>query len=139
MRTLLLLFLALCASAWASQAEELLIIASPTVPISSLTHEQISEIYLLKSSSWSDGGRIIPVNRETASETRSRFNSTVLKQDNAELAAYWNQMHFKGKMPPVIQESDQAMVAFVQKVPGAIGYVAASTPVGNAKVIGRVP
>jgi len=124
---------------WPSFADEILIIASPSVPVSTLTHEQITEIYLLKNLSWADGGRIIPVNRETSSETRARFNSTVLKQDNAELSAYWNQMHFKGRMPPVIQESDQAMVAFVQKVPGAIGYVAASTPVGTAKIIGRVP
>ena len=119
-------------------AEEMLI-ANSNISVSTLSSEQISEIYLLKILSWPDGQRIIPVNRESSSDVRSHFNSTVLKQDNAELSTYWNQMHFKGRIPPVTQESDQAVAAFVQKVPGAIGYVSATTAIGTAKVIGRVP
>lgn len=48
-------------------------------------------------------------------------------------------MHFKGKLPPVVQESDQAVLAFVQKVPGAVGYVNAGVAPKNVKVLARVP
>lgn len=122
-----------------AQAGEIVIIANPSIPVSSLTLDQISNIYLLKTGTWADGMRIVPVNREFSSETRNHFNSVVLKADSSELSAYWNQMHFKGKTPPVVQESDQAMVAFVQNVPGAIGYVSAAASTGTVKVLGRVP
>jgi ABC-type phosphate transport system substrate-binding protein len=48
-------------------------------------------------------------------------------------------MHIKGKVPPLIQESDQSVLAFVQKVPGAIGYISAGMAPQNVKVLARVP
>jgi ABC-type phosphate transport system substrate-binding protein len=123
-----------------AEAEELLIIANPSVDAPApLTMSQIAAIYLLRTTAWPDGSRIIPVNREAASETRSKFTWSVLRQDNAALATYWNEMHFMGKLPPVVQESDQAMLAFVRKVPGSIGYISASTPAIGVKVLAHVP
>ena len=118
-------------------ADEILIVANPSIPVSALTSEQVSDIYLLKTLSWPDGQRVIPVNRESSSEIRTHFNNSILKQENSELSTYWNQMHFKGRTPPLIQESDQAVALFIQKVPGAIGYISASTSLGNLKVLGR--
>ena len=135
----LVLITALSLISGAAASDEIVIIANPATQVSSLTPEQITNIYLLKTLSWTDGLHIVPVNRESSSEMRNRFNATVLKADSSELAAYWNQMHFKGRTPPVVQESDQAMVAFVQKVPGAIGYVSASTPTANVRVLGHFP
>lgn len=121
-------------------AEELLIIANPSVgPIAPLTLRQISAIYLLRMISWPDGSHIIPVNRELGSKARDRFTASVLREDNATLVDYWNKMHFQGKSPPVIQESEQAMLAFVRSVPGAVGYVSASTPVDGVEVLDHVP
>ena len=135
----LALTLIVAISSGSASSDEILIIANPSTPVTALSSDELAKIYLLKTVSWTDGTRIVPVNRESASDTRARFNSSILKEDNAELSAYWNQMHFKGKVPPVIQESDQAMVAFVQKVPGAIGYVFASSSPSNVKIIGRIP
>lgn len=124
----------------AARAEELLIIANPSVAVDGpLSDEQIAAIYLLKTTLWPDGRHIVPVNREASSEIRARFTGAVLKEDRASLAAYWNEMHFKGQRPPVVQESEQAMLAFVQNVPGAIGYVSASLAPGNVKVLAHVP
>lgn len=121
-------------------AEELLIIANPSVgPIAPMTLRQISAIYLLRMISWPDGSHIIPVNRELGSRARERFTTLVLREDNATLVDYWNKMHFQGKSPPVIQESEQAMLAFVRSVPGAVGYVSASTPVDGVEVLDHVP
>ncbi len=121
-------------------AEELLIIANPSVgPIAPMTLRQISAIYLLRMISWPDGSHVIPVNRELGSRARERFTTLVLREDNAALVDYWNKMHFQGKSPPVIQESEQAMLAFVRSVPGAVGYVSASTPVDGVEVLDHVP
>lgn len=121
-------------------AEELLIIGNPSIDLAApLSLREIAAIYLLRTTTWPDGSRIVPVNREVASGPRSKFNAAVLGLDNANLAAYWNGMHFQGKLPPVLQESEPAMLAFVQRVPGAVGYISAATAPQGVKVLSRVP
>jgi len=116
------------------------IIGNPSVDLQApLTIRQIVAIYLLRTTTWPDGSRIIPVNREIDSAPRRKFTSTILGLDNASLAAYWNGMHFQGKSPPLLQESEQAMLAFVQRVPGAVGYINATTPPLGVKILCRVP
>jgi len=140
MRVPIYLLLALVAM-WGNpaRAEELLVIANSGVEVSSLSLEELAAIYLLKVTTWQGGGNIVPVNREASSGARTVFSDAVLRQPPNALNAYWNQMHFKGRVPPLVQESDQAVLAFVQKVPGAIGYVNASHAPQNVKVLARVP
>ncbi len=132
----ILILFAVTRPAW---AEDLLIIANPSVNIAvPLTMREIEAIYLLRITTWPDGSHIVPVNREVSSEVRAKFTADALQQSNATLAAYWNEMHFQGKLPPVVQESEPAMLAFVQRVPGAIGYISASTSADGVKVLGNV-
>lgn len=120
-------------------ADELLVIAHPGVTVSSLSSDELAAIYLLKVTLWQGGENIVPVNREASSGARTSFSDAILRQPPNALNTYWNQMHFKGKVPPMVQESDQAVLAFVQKVPGAIGYISASVFPKNAKVLAKVP
>ena len=123
-----------------ASAEDLLIIANPSVDVTApLTLREIEAIYLLRVTTWPDGSHIVPVNREASSGIRARFTAEALKHDNASLVAYWNEMHFKGTSPPIVQESEQSMLAFIQKVPGAIGYIRDTTPPDNVKVLAHVP
>ena len=103
-----------------------------------MTLDRIAAIYLLRVTTWPDGSHIVPVNREATSTVRKAFTSRVLRQNNATLVAYWNEMHYLGKLPPVVQESQQAMLAFVRKVPGAVGYISASDPPAGVTVLGHV-
>jgi len=122
-----------------ARAEDLLVIGHPGLPFASVSNDELASIYLIKKLQWPGGLPIVPVNREAASHARARFSELVLRQAPNALAAYWNQMHFKGKLPPLIQESDAAVLAFVQNVPGAIGYVSAGSAPVNVKVLARVP
>ena len=137
--------LAVAIAAWllfagAARAEGLLIIANPAVAVPApLPLSEIAAIYLLRLTTWPDGSHIVPVNREATSILRAEFTSRVLQEDNADLATYWNQMHYMGKMPPVVQESRQAMIAFVRNVPGAIGYINGSQAPPDVKVLAYVP
>ncbi len=133
--------LLLCTLAWhsASLADELLVIANPSVSVTNVSSDDLAAIYLLKMTAWPGGGNVVPVNREASSRIREAFSEAVLRQPPNALNAYWNQMHFKGKVPPLIQESDQAVLAFVQKVPGAVGYISAATQPQNVKVLSRIP
>ena len=126
--------------AGSARADGLLIIANSSVNVATpLSLGQIAAIYLLRIATWPDGSHVVPVNREATSQTRETFTMTVLQQDNTSLAAYWNELHFMGKQPPVVQESEQAVLAFVQNVPGSIGYISTSVAPVGVKVVARVP
>lgn len=116
-------------------AADFVVIANPSVPAITITSAELSEIYLLRTNAWEDGIRIVPVNRESGSNARSEFSARILKQQQSALNTYWDKMHYKGMTPPLIQESDKAVLAFVQKVPGAIGYVSASAELKHVKVL----
>jgi ABC-type phosphate transport system substrate-binding protein len=123
-----------------AHAEGFLIIANPSVNVSTpLSVDELAAIYLLRITAWPDGTQIVPVNREATSRIRTDFTARVLREDSATLAAYWNEMHFMGKQPPVVQESQRSVIAFVRKVPGAVGYVSAATAPVGVKVLAHVP
>lgn len=141
MRRLLLVIVVMAAALRTAQAgaEELLIIGNPSVDVATpVPMSRIAAIYLLRLTTWPDGTHVVPVNREASSALRAAFTEQVLGQDNANLAAYWNEMHYKGKLPPVVQESEQAMLAFVRTVPGSIGYISASMAPADVKVLAHV-
>lgn len=121
-----------CGNLWAA---DFVVVANPGVPAAKITPDELSAIYLLRTSNWQDGTRIVPVNREAGSNARAVFAMRVLKQPQTALDAHWNRMNFKGITPPLIQGSDKAVLAFVQKVSGAIGYVSASMELKNVKVL----
>ena len=137
MRTLLLLVCFLFAQT--ADAEGLLVIASPQVPVDSVSSDELAAIYLSKRTSWSDNLSIVPVNHEAASLAREHFSAAVFERSSREMAVYWNQLRFQGKLPPLVQTSDQAVLNFVRNVPGAIGYVDASLSVTGVKILKRLP
>lgn len=123
-----------------ADGNQVIIVAHPAVAIDKINETDLSRIYLLRQTFWADGSPIVALNREANSPTRDLFTSQVLKQTAVALASHWQQMHFKGKTPPLVQESDQAVLVFVQKVPGAIGYVSSETPVGDTvKILAKLP
>ncbi len=48
-------------------------------------------------------------------------------------------MHFMGKLPPTVQESQEAVIAFIRNVPGSIGYITGSIAPPEVKVLASVP
>lgn len=123
-----------------ADSNQIIIVANSALSIDSINQSELARIYLLRQTSWADGSPIIALNREASNPTRELFTTQVLKQTSTALASHWQQMHFKGKVPPLVQESDQAVLMFVEKVQGAIGYVSGDTPVGNhVKVLAKLP
>lgn len=137
MRAMLLILAVL----WASQgrAGELLIISSSQVPDNTISIKQLADIYLLKKTFWSDKMQVVPVNREALSAEREKFSAAVFNLSPQELAEYWNKLRFQGRLPPLVQTSDQAVLGFVRNVPGAIGYVNASQLPPDVKILLRIP
>ena len=117
----------------------IVIVANPRVPAASISMRALANIYLLRVTTWPNGEPIVPVNKMANSRIRRRFSMAVFGQPPIALAEYWNRVHFQGENPPLVLGSDRDVVDFVGKVPGAIGYVRASTPTKGVKVLGRLP
>ena len=138
MRTLLLIIGILSTSL--AQAEGLIVIVSAQVPDSSISVKELADIYLLKKNFWADKTPVIPVNREASSDERERYSEAVFNLSTQELAEYLDRLRFQGKLPPVVQYSDQAVLGFVRSVPGAIGYINADQTVPKGiKILMRLP
>lgn len=137
MRTWLLFFGIL----WTSlgQAGGLLVIASPQVPDATISIQQLADIYALKKTYWSNKIQVVPVNRESSGVERAIFSDAVFSLSPQELGEYWNRLSFQGKLPPLVQTSDQAVLGFVRSIPGAIGYINASQQPTGVKILLRLP
>ncbi len=137
MRVLLLIFGVLWTSL--SPAGGLLVIASPQLPDTTVSAGQLADIYMLKKNFWPDKTQVVPVNREASSEVREKFAEAIFNLSPQELAEYWNRLRFQGKLPPLVQTSDEAVLGFVRNVPGAIGYINANQAPAGVKVLLRLP
>ena len=126
---------------WTSLAQtgELLVIASPQVPVTTISIGQLADIYTSDKTFWGNHIQVVPVNREAASVERENFSLSVFKLTPQEFGEYWNRLSFQGKLPPPVQTSDQAVLGFVRSVPGAIGYINASQQPVGVKVLLRLP
>jgi ABC-type phosphate transport system substrate-binding protein len=122
-------------AALAVHAEGLVVIANTQVPVNSISVEELTLVYLIQRNSWSNGVVIVPVNREASSAERGFFSEQLFNRTPSDMSEYWNRLRFTGKIPPLVQTSDQAVLGFVRSVPGAIGYVDAELVTTGVKVL----
>ena len=116
-----------------------IVIGNPQLPVSSLSTAQLTAIYLHRETLWPGGMVVVAVNQDISSAARRRFSLDVFQQPPEALGEYWTRMHFRGQNPPLVLDSDAAVAAFVQRVPGSVGYVSAGTPVEEVKILKRLP
>jgi ABC-type phosphate transport system substrate-binding protein len=103
-----------------------------------LDRDDLAQIYLRKRRFWDDGGRIVPVNRESSSAARAAFVRHVFGADARQLVFYWNRQYYLGILPPATLASDEAVKRFVAREPLAIGYVDADAVDDSVRVILRI-
>lgn len=125
MKTILAAGLALAA---AVASAEVAVIVSAKSSASSLTADEISNIYLGKSTTMK------PVDNSTP--VRSQFYSKVAGKDEAQVKAIWSKLVFTGKAtPPKALPSNADVVKAVAADPNAIGYVEKSAVDDTVKVV----
>ncbi len=107
-------------------AVTLVLVANAGVPAEALGREDARRIWLLRRRFWRDGSRIVPVNLPAASPVRDAFSRAVLGRPARDLAAYWNDLWFHGTAPPSVVPSERAVLLFVARTRGAVGYVSQS-------------
>jgi ABC-type phosphate transport system substrate-binding protein len=129
------LLAALTFGAAAATAADFKVIANPGIKVSEISANDLKDIFLATKSSLGDGTHVEPV-WEKGGATHEAFLKEYVGKTDAAVGTYFRSLVFTGKasMPKSVA-SDADVVAYVEKTKGAIGYVAAGTGTGEAKVL----
>lgn len=110
------LFLAL-AGVSAAQAEQFVI----TNPGTTLTAAEVRDVYLGEKQ-FAGSVKLAPVDNFGAQD---QFLAKVLNMDRAKYVTVWTKKAFReGLVQPPLKNSDNEVLDFVRRTPGAVGYVA---------------
>ncbi len=102
---------------------------------SSVTRSQLSRYFLKKTTTWSNGQQVAPV-QPADERVRSAFSRDVHGKSLGALTSYWNQVVFSGRdVPPLEKRTEEAVVEYVRSTPGAIGFVSPETATSGVKVV----
>jgi len=125
----------MCAAAAAAPAADLKVIANPSVGASSVSADELKNVFLITKTSLADGSHVEPV-LEKGGPTHEAFIKEYLGKSDAALQTYYRSLVFTGKasMPKTLG-ADAEVVAYVAKTKGAIGYVSAGAATAGVKAL----
>lgn len=114
---------------------EIAVIVNPA-NTATVSTDDVSRLFLGRSSSFTDGSKANAVNLAEGSASRDEFDAKVLNRSAAQLKAYWSKLVFTGKgTPPKELADDAAMKAAVAADPTAIGYISSANVDDSVKVV----
>jgi len=102
---------------------ELRVIVNSQVSSEALKSDFIMNVFLGKTTKWSDGSKIVPVVLAKG-ETSRNFLHRFVKKTPEQFSTFWKKQIFTGKgTPPKEFESEDDLIKFVAENNGAIGFV----------------
>ncbi|WP_440055846.1 phosphate ABC transporter substrate-binding protein [Pseudoalteromonas sp. T1lg65] len=103
---------------------------------SALDENEIRQIFIGKSKSFSDGTKALPITQMEGSAVTEEFNQKVLNKSASQLKAYWSKLVFTGKgTPPKEANNDAEVIKLVASNPNLIGFVTSGAADGSVKVV----
>jgi ABC-type phosphate transport system substrate-binding protein len=136
MKKLLLAFLLIAASAFATHAQaQAVIIANPSVKSADVSKNDLRDVFTGASSSLKDGSHVIPVLLKQGGAHDEFLTAYIGKNDTA-FRASWRSLVFSGQATmPKSLDSEAAVVDYVAHNAGAIGYIGKATPHEGVKIL----
>lgn len=112
------------------------VIVNEANPITSVDRKTLADVFLKKVTQWGDGEVIRPVDLRAESAVRAAFTDEVLRRTVIAVKSYWQQLVFSGRdVPPPEVDSDEQVIKFVLRSPGAVGYVSGDAHLEHVKPI----
>ena len=112
------------------------IICHPGNPLTGAERQFLEDAFLKKVTSWPDGETARPVDLAPRSAVRRQFSKDVLRRPVEAVRSYWQQRIFAGReLPPPEVEADDAVVNYVLRDRGAVGYVSGAAVIKGAKIL----
>ena len=133
-RTLLLsiaMFLMVHVRAWS----QVVLIVHPEGKSASASKAEVREVFTGESTSLKDGSRAIPVLLRPG-PIEDEFVATFVGKSDSAFRAAWRSLIFSGQagMPRTL-DSEKAVVDYVARTPGTIGFISRKTPHEGVKIL----
>ena len=117
-------------------AAEVVIVVSPQNPVTTLSRNEVSNIFLGKINRFPNGQPAVPIDQPEDSQPRKDFYRDVSNRQPAEIKAYWSRMIFTGRgQPPMVVEGDEQVKKALAERPGGVGYIDRAAVDGRVKVL----
>ncbi|MBL4868401.1 MAG: hypothetical protein JKY67_18705 [Pseudomonadales bacterium] len=127
-----LLFLSLNTAAFAGIA----IVVNPGNAINDVSKEDLSKIFLAKTSTFANGQKIELFDLEEGDELRDKFYKEVTNKSASQIRSFWTRLIFTGKgTPPAVLLDSEEIVTAVAESTNGIGYVDLDAVNDTVKVI----
>jgi ABC-type phosphate transport system substrate-binding protein len=112
------------------------VIVNENNDVTSISSEQLSRLFLKKTTKWDNGIKVSPVDLAANSDVRETFTNSIHGKSISAINAYWQKKIFTGKgVPPVELQNEKEIIDFVRSNPGAVGYVSAGTSTSGVKTV----
>lgn len=111
------------------------VIISTKNPISKLTKDQVSQIFLGQARTFYTGGQAEPLDLPEATDLRKDFYDKALGKSPAQMKAHWSKLSFSGQGQPPKVLSPAELVKLISENPKYIGYVDAAAVTEGVKVV----
>ena len=116
-------------------AQAQVVIISTKNPMSKLTKEQVTQIFLGQAKTFISGGQAVPLDLPEGADLRIAFYQKAMGKAPAQLKAYWSKMQFSGTAREPQAMTAAEVVKLVSENPKYIGYVDASAVTSGVKVV----
>ncbi len=113
--------LAAASAAHAQKPEDVLIIANGTVPIDTLSVDELREIFMKRRSYWDSKLRIVPINAPDSAPIREEFRNRVLGMTQTEEGRFWQDNKIRTGTTKPTEFSTVLKAVF--KLRGSVGYI----------------
>lgn len=131
--TLIVLALGVAASATAA---DMVVVVSVGNPVTTLSKNQVADIFLGKTSRFPDGRQAVPVDQAEGSAARDAFYLKFAGKSPSQIKAYWSKIIFTGRGQPPPEVSNSAEVKqYVIEHTDAIGYIDQNMVDGSVSVL----
>jgi ABC-type phosphate transport system substrate-binding protein len=115
---------------------DVVVVVSARNPATTLSRNQVADIFLGRSSHFPDGSAAVPVDQSEGSAARDEFYASFTGKLAAQLKAHWSKIIFTGRGQPPKDFANGAEVRkFVAAHPNAIGYIEKGKADASVKIL----
>lgn len=112
------------------------VIANAANPATAVSREFVERAFLKKIQRWDDKTPLRPVDLKAGNPARKTFAKQIIRRSERAIRSYWQRQIFAGRqLPPRQVSGDEAVVEYVKRTRGAIGYVSGAADVSGVKVL----
>src|ERR1700683_2495472 len=115
---------------------DVVVVASSKSAVSTLSKDQVTDIFLGKTSRFPDGAPAVPIDQVEGSPARDEFYATFANKSPAQVKAHWTKIIFTGRgQPPKSVSNSVEVRKLIAANPQAISYIDRSAIDSTVKVV----